>query len=255
MMILELDNYESFGTPGSGNQTKFWINNQLVKLDSKFRESDKEVSASKLADVFNLNHITYSKIKALYKNQNHNACICDSYLDGNIEEEISIYNLLNLYNVYITQNESSVSYFDKVIKVINIFTGISESDIKFWLLSILTFDYIICNTDRHLSNLCVIHNLYNDTYKLCPIFDNGQSFLNTNGELTNNEIEIRCRKLKFKPFSTNAKSNLIDINYAKDLVSQWESFAMLKYGSLINMPINSGHNKIIRYRINQLKNL
>lgn len=255
MTILELDNYESFGTPGSGNQVKFWVNNQLIKLDSKFKESDKEVSASKLADIFEINHVDYFKVKSIYKNNVYNSCLCNSYLNSEIEEEISVFNILTLFNVNITNNESSISYFNKVVYCINKFTGIDEKEIKHWLMVILTFDYLICNTDRHLSNINVIHNFITNSYSLSPIYDCGQSFLGTNGDLTLKEIENRSRKLKFRPFSTNEKSNLVDITYAKELLSKWETMAINKYGSLINIPINTGHNKIFRYRVNKLKSL
>lgn len=255
MTILKLDDYESFGTQGSGNQTKFWINNQLVKLDSKFKESDKEVSASILASIFELNHVDYTKIKTVYKNQIYNACICDSFFNRDCEEEVTLYTILNLYNINIVQNESAFSYFNKVIDVIHKLTNLDKLIIIEWLISILTFDFLVCNTDRHLNNLSLIYNFNDNTYRLGPIFDCGYSFLSTNSDLSLKEIESRCRKLKFKPFSTNEKYNLVNINYAKNLALEWETIGVNKYGSLINIPMNSIHNKIFRYRLNKLKNL
>ena len=41
-----------FGSEGSGNQKKFWTaDNKLVKLNSKYREADKEVSAYELGSL------------------------------------------------------------------------------------------------------------------------------------------------------------------------------------------------------------
>ena len=41
--MLELDSKYMYGTDGSGNQKKIWIDNYLYKVDSKFRDSTKEV--------------------------------------------------------------------------------------------------------------------------------------------------------------------------------------------------------------------
>lgn len=252
MGTLELDNYSRFGTSGSGNQPKFWVNNYLVKVDSKFRESDKEVSACRLAEILGIYHARYEKIEALHNGRMCKCCISNSYLDRENESEITMYKILTLANVSIKQNDSAASFFNVAVKAVSTLTGISSSDVQKWLMQILVFDFIICNTDRHLTNICIIRNS-NGKYRLGPIYDNGQSFLNTNGELTIKEIELRCRKYKSKPFSTNPKSNLIDIGIAKNLVIYWEKRIISTYGSISNLPINDGHKKILKYRINQLK--
>lgn len=255
MMILELDNYSAFGTSGSGNQLKFWVDNKLIKIDSKYKESDKEVSASILAELFGLSCVKYYKSKVMYLGDLKNCCYCLSYLNKEIEEEITVYQILQLKNVNIDRNESSISFYNKTVNAIYEITHINIDIIRNWILSIVTFDFLICNFDRHLSNFCIIHNIKTSEYRLGPIFDNGQSFLNTNGDLTYSEIESRCRKLKMRPFSTNQKSNLLDINSAKYLASLWKERCLFKYEKLSDIEINAGHNKIFRYRLDKLMNI
>ena len=61
----------------------------------------------------------------------------------------------------------------------------------------------------------------------------------------------RSNKYKSKPFSSNPKSNLVDIEFSKYLVRQWLSNA----GNLDNVLTNKGHLKIVKYRINKLLSL
>ena len=61
----------------------------------------------------------------------------------------------------------------------------------------------------------------------------------------------RSNKYKSKPFSSNPKSNLVDIEFSKYLVRQWLSNA----GNLDNVLTNKGHLKIVKYRINKLLGL
>lgn len=66
MKMLEFDSRNMFGTDGSGNQKKIWIDNKyLVKVNSKLREASKEVDACKLAELFGLNHANYKEIKVV----------------------------------------------------------------------------------------------------------------------------------------------------------------------------------------------
>ena len=63
--MLKLDSRYMFGTDGSCNQKKIWINDCFYKVDSKFRESTKEVSACSIAEAFNLKHVTYKRLKCI----------------------------------------------------------------------------------------------------------------------------------------------------------------------------------------------
>ena len=149
----------------------------------------------------------------------------------------------------IKKGESASSLFNRVVYAVSIRLRLDKGNLSRYLKNILTFDYIICNTDRHLNNISFIEN--NGVYRFAPIYDNGKSFLGTDAVLNDSDLIARSNKYKSKPFSSNPKSNLIDIEFSKNLVKQWLNNA----GNLDNVLTNKGHLKIVKYRINKLLSL
>ena len=82
-----------FSTTGSGQQKKAWDSNILYKIDSKYRESNKEVSASSFAEACELNHVTYRRVECLIDGQRYWCSACKSYLKSN-DISIPLYNML-----------------------------------------------------------------------------------------------------------------------------------------------------------------
>lgn len=251
MQMLELSTSDIFGSYSSGEQYKCWVfsggNRYLVKLNTNYKESSKEFSAYRLATAFRLNCVGYKEIQVKFKGNIRKACICKSYLREG-ENSISLWDAIGNRFV-LKRGESAKSLFDRVVKSTSIILGINETELSSYLKTILTFDYIICNTDRHLNNISFIES--NGVYRFAPIYDNGKSFLNTDGILTDSDLISRSNKYKSKPFSSNPKSNIIDKDYSKLLVKEWLEHS----GCLDRHIVNKGHLKIIRYRINKLLNL
>ena len=251
MQTLELNTSNIFGSYSSGEQYKGWVDfkgvKYLVKVNTHHRESLKEVSAYKLAKAFGLNCVEYRDISIKFKGLDRNACICKSYLREN-ENDISIWKALgNRFDI--KKGESASSLFSRVVSDVSYRLRLDKDNLSRYIKTILTFDYIICNTDRHLNNISFIEN--NGVYRFAPIYDNGKSFLSTDAILTDSDLIARSNKYKSKPFSSNPKSNLIDIEFSKYLVRQWLSNA----GNLDNVLTNKGHLKIVKYRINKLLSL
>lgn len=220
----------------------------LVKVNTHHRESLKEVSAYKLAKAFGLNCVEYRDISIKFKGLDRKACICKSYLREN-ENDISVWKALgNRFTIKKGESASS-SLFSRVVSDVSYRLRLDKDSLSRYIKSILTFDYIICNTDRHLNNISFIEN--NGVYRFAPIYDNGKSFLSTDAILTDSDLIDRSNKYKSKPFSSNPKSNLIDIEFSKYLVKQWLNNA----GNLDNVLTNKGHLKIVKYRINKLLSL
>lgn len=251
MQMLELSTSDVFGSYSLGEQYKCWINisgvKHLIKINTNYRESSKEVTAYKLAKAFGISCVEYREIQVKFVGSVRNACICRSYL-RNGENSISLWGSLG--NRFTTKRgESAISLFEKVVKSTSYRLGINERSLADYIKIILTFDYIICNIDRHLNNISFIEN--NGIYRFAPIYDNGKSFLNTDGVLTDSDLISRSNKYKSKPFSSNPKSNIIDKEYSKILVNKWLEHS----GCLDKHIVNKGHLKIIKYRINKLLNL
>ena len=95
MKMLEFDSRTMFGTDGSGNQKKIWIDDKhLLKVNSQLREASKEVDACKLAELFGLNHATYKEIKVVVDGIEKNACITENYLYRFVKKIIALNNLI-----------------------------------------------------------------------------------------------------------------------------------------------------------------
>ena len=93
--MLVLDSKYMYGTDGSGNQKKIWINNYLYKVDSKFRDSTKEVSACNIAEAFGLYHVHYERIKCKIDNTEKWCSVCKSYITNREDTSINLFNILN----------------------------------------------------------------------------------------------------------------------------------------------------------------
>lgn len=251
MQTLELNTSNIFGSYSSGEQYKGWVSlngaRYLVKVNTHCRESLKEVSAYRLAKAFGMLCVEYKDINIKFKGSDRNACICKSYLREN-ENDISVWKALgNRFSI--KKGESASSLFDRVTNDVSYRLRLDKDNLSRYLKNILTFDYIICNTDRHLNNISFIEN--NGVYRFAPIYDNGKSFLSTDAVLTDSDLIARSNKYKSKPFSSNPKSNLIDAEFSKSLVRQWLQNA----GNLNDILTNKGHLKIVKYRINKLLSL
>ena len=247
--MLKLDSRYMLGTDGYGNQKKIWINNCLYKVDSKFRESTKEVSACSIAEAFNLKHVTYKRLKCIVDRDEKWCSICKSYLKSTAEESISLYNTLSYYESFkITNNTPASVFFEETCKIMQDFTKLNIEYIRLTMLNMLVFDFLIANDDRHLRNIEVI-KFKNDTFDITPIFDNGHSFFRKDSMLTYKELEALSQRYKSKPFSTNQWKNIIDINYSKHIAGVWMTRVNQMYGCIENIPnVMESHKKILRYR-------
>lgn len=253
--MLELDSKYMYGTDGSGNQKKIWIDNYLYKVDSKFRDSTKEVSACNIAGAFGLYHVHYERIKCKIDNTEKWCSVCQSYLTNEADKSINLFNILNYCNSFVvTNNTPAAIYFEETCKAISRFTGLNYNYIKERLLQMLTFDLLIANDDRHLSNIEVI--MYaNGRFDIAPIFDNGHSFFRKDSMLTYRELEVLSQKFKSKPFSTNQWKNLIDLDYAKNIAKTWVSRVNELYGGVDYIPgVLDAHKRILKYRVMLLLN-
>lgn len=250
MLNLEIDRL--FGTDGSGNQKKVWIGNNLVKLDSKFRESQKEVSASILGKAFGLNVVEYRRSRFIVNGKECIGCYCKNYLSNN-ETTISAVDILNYFDVNIENNMSAVDYFNITLDCIQEYTKLNKTDVQLYMMQMLVFDFIIANSDRHLTNFEFIKG--NGYFRFTPLYDHGESFFCKDTILTTGQIENESRKFKSKPFSSNPKKNLIDIDLAKYIANQFKEYALKRYEKLSDIPMLESHNKIMRYRLDKLLNM
>lgn len=238
-----------FGAEGTGCQKKFWIGDRLIKFDSKYHESENEVSAYRLGEAFGLQMVEYTKKKYLWEGESYNVCECKSFL-SKTDTSVPIYYYME--DLIIPRNMSAADFFDKTVAAVAEGTAMEESKVKDWLLHILSFDYLICNEDRHLGNIELVYSKARKAYRFSPIFDNGRSFLGRNSMPTGGIGSLQGMLYKFKscPFSSNPKKNLVYLDKAKEIILKFSS--RISKESLLKLPINDYHKKVV---LIQYKNL
>ena len=252
--MMPLASADMFGSEGSGNQKKFWTkDNKLVKLNSKYREADKEVSAYELGTMFGLDMVRYEKKEYMFRSQKCIGCECENYLQP-FEVSIPFSELFSGSEAVINFNTKASEFFDITVRLICDLTHFPADSVRRYIMQILVFDYIICNEDRHLSNFEIIKNEKTGAYRFAPIYDNGLSFLKSNAVLTQAELQKRLKKYKPMPFSRNPKTNLIDLKEARKIAYEYKTNADIKGGILNNFNIAEFHRRLANRRLDELLN-
>lgn len=180
----------------------------------------------------------------------YKGCQCKSFLVEN-EQNVSFAEILSRYNFIVPMKMGARDYFSKTVDILTSATKIAREKIVLHILQILTFDFIICNPDRHLNNIEFVYNSETQKFRFAPIYDHGQSFLYSNSQLSEEQYVTRIHKFKTKPFSSNPKSNLIYLDWAKRIT---ESFLETAggYKGIADLSMNSYHNWLVRKRIQML---
>lgn len=254
MQILQLDSRKVIGTSGSGNQSKVWVDkNHLVKVNSKFRESSKEVDAYKLGSILGLNCAEYNEINVILHNSKRKACITKSFIQSG-ELEVTVASIFDSLDVVIPIKISAIDYINTTVEAIHRFTNLDIESIYSWIYDMLVFDYIICNNDRHLTNFELLYNKNTNSFRFAPYYDHGQSFIGTDATLSKMEYTKYERKFKSRPFSTNPDRNIGDYARAKNsLIKMLSSSNGLK--GIEESSIGIEHKTIILRRIHRLMDI
>lgn len=218
--VIDLSQVLLFGSEGSGDQKKIWIENRLHKLNSKIHEDDKEVAASIIGRAFGLDCVEYHSAKYQVSGKIYRGCYCDSYLKEG-DEPVSFAYILQQLVFDVPMKLPAVKFYIKTLELVTGFTGLAVTSLDDYLMNLLVFDFLICNPDRHFSNIELLRNVSTGTYRFMPIFDCGQAFLKHSMMPSRNVLDAELYKFKTKPFSTNPKKNLIDITHAKEIAKRF----------------------------------
>ena len=90
--------------------------------------------------------------------------------------------------------------------VLDWFQKQTELDARAYLDTMLLFDFLICNEDRHLNNFGVLKDSRKHTYRFPPLFDNGYALGFMQAE--QKPVEQYLYSCKAKPFSTSFSKQL-----------------------------------------------
>lgn len=176
-----------------GNQTKYWMDGYLIKLDSPgWYESISEVLVSELQGCI-VNALPYVDYEYMvYKGVS--ACRSKNFLHSG-ESVISLKKALDLTELNIDYTDSGQWFKDCIVGSINIKYGLYIED---YLAYMVYLDAIVLNEDRHLRNISFVKML-DGRLRLSPLYDFGLSLLSD----TDRYVSEDCRNVKSQPFEVN----------------------------------------------------
>ena len=192
----------------NGNQRKFRYRDTWYKLDFMGVEGLSEVLCSRLADALHLKHVEYKPLVQLdesghsFNNVKNRGCTSKHFL-GEDECEYTLYRLLAYHtgdmiclNMFNRPDIAAEARMEAATARMTPLVG--EAVWKETLGTVLLFDYLTVNDDRHLNNISFIYNQRTQTFKPAPLFDNGSALLSG---LPVNITDTG--RLRAKPFSTS----------------------------------------------------
>lgn len=185
-----------------GTQTKYYDNGYWYKINNVGSEGTAEHLASLVLSCSNIeDYVVYEKCMINHKL----GCRSFNFLKPG-ESYISIQRLYDLYvggqltDYIYTLNDVN----DRIDYVVDFVKDVTGLDIYDYLAKMMCFDALILNTDRHFHNIGVICNADTNTYRLAPIFDNGNSMLSNFTEFPFDiPVEEHIERVIGKPFAAN----------------------------------------------------
>ena len=189
----------------NGYQIKIFNDNFYYKIDtfSNTAEGITEELTSKLLNFSNLEKEKYVNYEFGIVNDKR-SCRSKNFLlqdqklinFSTLSKQIQKFPL----DYFVDNFHSTGKGIDYTIKFI---TDNFDVDVKDYLRSCITLDYIIKNTDRDFSNLALIKE--SNSYKTSPIFDNANGLMSCENFNRYKSIEDNLKDLSYKPFSRDIK--------------------------------------------------
>ena len=210
-MIRKLNRFSTSGidknklTTSKGNQPKYFdIDNNFIKIDYLGYEGLSEIICSMLLNMSSCSFfVHYDEFK---DDNNRRGCISKNFLLPN-QKIITLYRLFQSYQIDIEKELQSLNMVDKIIYVagkVEQITGLTDFIRRF--VSLLKFDFLVLNEDRHFNNVGVLYDKKLDKFSIMPVFDNGAALLS---DLYDYPLYLplndSVKKVHSKPFSSNFK--------------------------------------------------
>lgn len=189
-------------TTSKGNQAKYTDGEIWIKTNYLGYEDLAEYVCSQLLSFSNITDFVKYELCTF---DGQDGCYSENFLKPG-ERILTIGRILALYGITqmtIDRLPTTKARFDLVVNTVKEYASL---DITEYLSNILAFDAIVMNEDRHIYNLAIIYCEATDTYRPCPIFDNGLSLMSDTyhyPEYTSPTINMR--RIKCKPFNTSFK--------------------------------------------------
>lgn len=193
------------GHTSKGNQPKWQVGSLWYKADHMGYEALAEVLASEMLKRSSVaDFVTYSPIEISLDGRTVPGCVSRNF---RASHEVLV-PLERLHRIYTGQGlskklsgmgtaEERIRYtVDFVVDTTHL-KGFGR-----YLADMLWLDAFLLNEDRHTNNIAVVQDERTDTFRLCPYFDHGLSFLSDlNDYPLDADLYTNIEKVQAKPFS------------------------------------------------------
>ena len=201
-----LDKEIKLNNPSKGNQPKINMGDFWYKLDFLGYEGASEFVASEILKHSNIKHyVEYKMEDILYNDVTKSACVSKNFLkEGQriVTVEEMFRKVLGKPSFLVLENMSVREKIKYTVDFVEKCTGLEN--FGEYVTTLLEFDMLIFNEDRHLHNIAVLKNS-DGSFEYCPIFDNGAAFFSdTHQDYPLSKTFGNCvRSIKAKPFSSS----------------------------------------------------
>lgn len=231
-----------------GDQLKWYKDGYYIKADTNGYESISEALVSTLLScISDIDFVDYSLCTIQESGVVYTGCYSRDICIGTNYRLISVYRLLQMYINDVDNRLHGMSgdlLYDFICSELSEITGL---DMEYYINKILLIDYIIFNSDRHLSNIFVLYDADTDSFMYAPVLDNGAAlFSNVNVFGLSMSYQCMRNQVSCKPFYPDFDRQLSFVD--DNLYIRYDMFLNLVAGKYIGF-----HTEYYSRALNVLK--
>ena len=188
-------------------ETDCYLKANRVDHGREYQDAIAEVIASRVGELLHILVVQYQLCRIRINDEtfllgtiSHNFCHKN-------ESFISFETMVESSDEPIQWAVSAKDNYELVIDLFYKLTGLAARD---YLNTMLLFDFLICNEDRHLNNFGVLKDETDGSYRFPPLFDSGYALGFMQAE--HRPVEQYLYSCKAKPFSTSFSKQLHLVN-------------------------------------------
>mgnify|MGYP000845915687 FL=1 len=229
--------------------TDCYLKANRVDHGREYQDAIAEVIASRVGELLHIPVVQYQLCRIRINDEtfllgtiSHNFCHKN-------ESFISFETMVESSDEPIQWAVSAKDNYELVIDLFYKLTGLAARD---YLNTMLLFDFLICNEDRHLNNFGVLKDETDGSYRFPPLFDSGYALGFMQAE--HRPVEQYLYSCKAKPFSTSFSKQLHLIKQLPSGIVLPDSIPDTVFDGLpLSAQMHDYCSTILQIRLQQLK--
>ena len=190
-------------TSSKGDQIKWFKDGYWYKSNHLGYEDLAEYVAFRILALSTLHPSSYIQYRLAEVHENgvrHSVSVSENFL-SNGDILIPIGRLIKQRGIDVDSLRGKPMEY-QIEFILNMVYSITGLNLTSYFQVVFTLDAFILNEDRHFFNLAVIYNKPTNTYRYCPIFDNGLSLLSDLKDYPLDvPLSLNINSVQAKPFS------------------------------------------------------